>query len=190
MTIKSTNMEKEHNFKVGDVVVITDNGGGTSKKDVGLTCQIVSVYTRASTPSKYGYIIEIDRDKEGNSDRYLSPNYIRLATPDERKVLIGEQPFITDHELVREANRRYPPGTRYWNLNMAGERSEPKKNIEDLPVAPKDRQYDIIKGTKSSDGSILIGIEGYGWVYANHKWAEIAYSGVLKAEIINNYQIY
>ena len=91
---------------------------------------------------------------------------------------------MTNEELVREANRRYPPGTSYWNLSMNGEKSNPQCNIKDLPVAPEGQEYTIMKD-RASDGSILIGINGYGWVYTNHKWAEIE-----SLPIINNYQIY
>ena len=91
---------------------------------------------------------------------------------------------MTNQELVEEANRRYPPGTVYHNLNMIGEKSIPDCPLDELPIAPSDKRFDIMKHTYASN-SVIIGINGYGWVYANHKWAEIE-----SLPIINNYQIY
>jgi len=91
---------------------------------------------------------------------------------------------MTNKELIEEANRRYPPGTVYHNLDLAGERSIPDCPIEDLPIAPLNERFDIMDQI-SHNGSITIGINGYGWVFANHKWAEI-----ISLPVINNYQIY
>ena len=92
-------MNDKHNFKVGDIVIITANGGGTSNDDVGLICQIVTVYTRESTPSRYGYMLEIDRDKKGNNDRFLDPAYIRLATAEQVRVFNGEAPIHNNYQI-------------------------------------------------------------------------------------------
>ncbi len=87
-------------FKVGDVVIIIDNGGGTSKADIGLTCRIEEIYTQETTPAKFKkYTVKIDRDKEGNHDRFLSPNYIRLATPEETLVFLGETPVYNNYSI-------------------------------------------------------------------------------------------
>jgi len=86
-------------YKAGDIVIITANGGGTAIEDKGLACMIVSVYTKRTTPSNYGYIIEIDRDKSGNNDRFLSPDYIRLATPEEILVFNGEAPIHNNYQI-------------------------------------------------------------------------------------------
>jgi len=68
-------------MKKGDYVIITARGSGTSKKDIGLFCQIVRTDHVHGWCSYYN--IEIDRDKVGNRDRYLAENVLRLATPEE-----------------------------------------------------------------------------------------------------------
>lgn len=64
--------------KVGDWVVIKECGWGTNIKDVGLVCKIVS-----TTVSGEMYNTEIDRNKIGNNDRYLSIKALRKALPHE-----------------------------------------------------------------------------------------------------------
>ena len=71
----------KHNFKIGDVVVITSSGGGTTTSDIGLICKIVD--NNAKHRIYANYTIEIDKIKKGNNDKLLHPNYIRLATSEE-----------------------------------------------------------------------------------------------------------
>lgn len=71
-------------FKEGDLVVITSSGYGTSPKDKGLICRIHKIYEKGKSPAKFAsYTVKIDRDKDGNNDRYLDPAALRHATPEE-----------------------------------------------------------------------------------------------------------
>jgi len=77
--MKFTNMYVE-----GQWITITKNGQGTAPSDVGLVCRIAKIYEEGKSPARYKhYTIEIDRDKEGNRDRYLAITVIRHATPEE-----------------------------------------------------------------------------------------------------------
>ncbi len=70
-------------FKVGDWVIITDNGFGTSHEDIGMVCKIISTDYGDRTDHWFMYPIEIDRDKSGNNNRFLSEGGIRKALPSE-----------------------------------------------------------------------------------------------------------
>lgn len=84
--------------------------------------------------------------------------------------------MVRDDELLAEAKRRYPPGTRYWNLDMAGGRSQPDSDIKDLPVIDKTVEFKF-SNTYALDGkpTICVHQKGttMGWVYSNKIWAEI-----------------
>src|SRR5690606_5439805 len=76
-------MKEEKEFKVGDIVVITKAGYGTSDKDVGLITKIVD--NKSNKSWFFNYTVEIADDKVGNNDRYLDPKCLRHATPEEIK---------------------------------------------------------------------------------------------------------
>lgn len=83
-------------FKEGDLVVITSSGYGTSLDDKGLICRIDKIYKLGKSPAKFAnYTIKIDRDKEGNGDRYLDPAALRHATPEEGGIPI----VINDYQI-------------------------------------------------------------------------------------------
>jgi energy-coupling factor transporter ATP-binding protein EcfA2 len=75
-------------FKVGDTVVIKESGHGTSAKDVGLVCKIAKIHDKCPVKGFTSYVVEIDRDKEGNHDRYTTLKAFRHATTAEEKQLI------------------------------------------------------------------------------------------------------
>lgn len=83
----------EHNFNIGDYVIITNSRSGTALEDIGLFCRIVS--TTAIPRTFNSYTIEIDRDKKGNNDRFLAPCVLRLATQEE----ISDNTEIINYEI-------------------------------------------------------------------------------------------
>ena len=79
--------------------------------------------------------------------------------------------------LIQEAIRRYPPGTVYWNLNLAGGRSVPSAKPHLLPVITEDVKFKFSESSCSEDGNPCLtvhqGGSRYGWVYSNGIWADI-----------------
>ncbi len=84
------------------------------------------------------------------------------------------------HDLLEEANLRYPIGTTYWNLNLAGERSSTYEGAE--PHTRKNRNAADVEMMDFQGYGPVIKI-GYmdGFVYSGGKWAEI---------VSQDYQIY
>lgn len=104
-----------------------------------------------------------------------------------RKALPHEIPTqeLSKEDLLAEAKRRYPVGTKYWNLNRAGGKSVPSNTIEELPVIGKNWKFEIAD-TDSIDGTDIIVVrdkEGmtHGWVYAKNTWAEIVEEPKIKS---------
>ena len=103
--------------------------------------------------------------------------YVLKETIEEPKVMEKDWSKATKEELLEEAERRYPVGCKYWNLNLIGEKSNPNVKIENLPSICEDALFKF-SNTKSNDGEYTILVYGKGiargWVYSNGKWAEIA----------------
>lgn len=101
-------------------------------------------------------------------------------------------PKLETMDLLEEAKNKYPVGTKYWNLDMAGNRSNPGINIEDLPEIPEGVKF-IFGDTKSHDGKPVVLVKGpkttHGWVYSNGVWAEIISSIPEYVECISSYFI-
>lgn len=100
-------------------------------------------------------------------------------------------------ELLAEARRRYPVGTKYWNLNMAGGKSDPIRDPKECPKIPPDVKFSF-GDTKGSDGKPVVLVTNLknghtlGWVHANGCWAEHTTPKPItpKLEIINTYLIF
>lgn len=102
---------------------------------------------------------------------------------------------MTEEELLKEAKRRYPPGTKYWNLNLAGERS---MGTGAPLVIPKNVRF-VMTDDRSKDGQRMIRVENVdkdsekgnrcwmGWVYSNKIWADFE---LPKPKIINTYSLW
>lgn len=78
-------------------------------------------------------------------------------------------------KLLAEARRRFPIGTKYYNLNLIGERSDKNKFPDPLTI-PNNVSF-IFSDIKSDDGKYTILViddenRKYGWVYSFGKWAE------------------
>lgn len=122
-----------------------------------------------------------NRFKKGDiSEYYGFSGIVRKAFPHE----IPTQE-LSKEDLLAEAERRYPVGTKYWNLNRAGGKSVPSNTIEELPVIGKNWKFEIAD-TDSIDGTDIIVVrdkEGmtHGWVYAKNTWAEIVEEPKIKS---------
>lgn len=119
--------------------------------------------------------------KKGDISKYYGfSGIVRKALPHE----IPTQE-LSKEDLLAEAKRRYPVGTKYWNLNRAGGKSVPSNTIEELPVIGKNWKFEIAD-TDSIDGTDIIVVrdkEGmtHGWVYAKNTWAEIVEEPKIKS---------
>lgn len=84
-------------------------------------------------------------------------------------------------ELLAKAAKNYIPGTKYWNLDLAGNRSQPNCSKEDLPIIPKNVKFSFSHSFKGKDGQPVILVtdlqknQTLGWVYSNQIWAEIVF---------------
>lgn len=122
-----------------------------------------------------------NRFKKGDiSEYYGFSGIVRKAFPHE----IPTQE-LSKEDLLAEAKRRYPVGTKYWNLNRAGGKSVPSNTIEELPVIGKNWKFEIAD-TDSIDGTDIIVVrdkEGmtHGWVYTKNTWAEIVEEPKIKS---------
>lgn len=87
---------------------------------------------------------------------------------------------MTRKKLLAEANRRYPIGTVYWNLNCIGEKSDTYEGAK-----PHIRRYKkearIVKENFQGLGPIIAIGDSDGYVYSGGVWAEI---------VITNPEIY
>lgn len=93
---------------------------------------------------------------------------------------------MTQEDLLKEAERRYPIGTVYWNLNLAGERSEKHINAKPIMVTRKIVPYIERKDFQELGPVVALG-NSQGFVYSGGKWAEII---VKIDQVINNYSIF
>mgnify|MGYP003662603228 CR=1 FL=1 len=95
------------------------------------------------------------------------------------------------NDLILEAQLRYPIGTKYYNLNLIGEKSCPN-DLDDQPTIPNNVSFEF--SCKSADGKPVILVRNnesiFGWVYSNGIWAEIISKPINKNQIITNYSIF
>ena len=130
--------------------------------------------------NRYCYFEVFDKGYYDKNHNFGKKSILRKALPHE----IPTQE-LSKEDLLAEAKRRYPVGTKYWNLNRAGGKSVPSNTIEELPVIGKNWKFEIAD-TDSIDGTDIIVVrdkEGmtHGWVYAKNTWAEIVEEPKIKS---------
>lgn len=157
--------------QVGDYVITE----GYSDRYDGRILQINKI-----DPNRYYYFEVFDKGYYNKNHNFNKKSISRKALPHE----IPTQE-LSKEDLLAEAKRRYPVGTKYWNLNRAGGKSVPSNTIEKLPVIGKNWKFEIAD-TDSIDGTDIIVVrdkEGmtHGWVYAKNTWAEIVEEPKIKS---------
>jgi len=172
--LKQNQKEEQWIPQVGDYVITK----GYSDSYDGRILKITKIDS-----NRYCYFEVFDKGYYDKNHNFGKKSILRKAFPHE----IPTQE-LSKEDLLAEAERRYPVGTKYWNLNRAGGKSVPDNTIEELPVIDKNWKFEIAD-TDSMDGTDIIVVrdkEGqtHGWVYAQNTWAEIVEEPKVKANKI------
>ena len=168
--------EKEWVPKIGDWIVITKSASNWISNMDEFVDNVVQI-----TNNNKGSNIRFAND--GSWSWQLSDGHFRKANPHE----IPKEEVLLKDDLIEEAKKRYPVGTKFYPVHMAQKREYCIITDDTVFVKPSDIIYSEINGLVfNSNGDPKYGATTFNrTVYYKGKWADIVVEESTQCEEVN-----